>query len=400
MLLLGVVGGFAWIAVLSFDVIHGDQTRVGISNLEPVEIIGPQQTVFKWKTQACEPRDIPDAPARAYRDADGRVHLLASAHVSRAMVGPDLDHVKHECRVIMRSPLDAQPRLYADREWIASPYTTDGKTVFALIHDEYHGNQHAVGHCFTGTLLECWYNAITLARSDDGGLSFHPAEPPPGQLVAATPYRYKRFAGPFGIFQPSNIVFNSKDGYYYVLMFAKGYRAQEEGSCLMRTNDLAKASSWRAWDGSKFSVSFVNPYVVRVASKSHLCEPVSPDKIGTMTQSLTYNTYFGKYLLVSPAGKYSPRKRRTVWGVYYSLSGDLIHWSEPKLIRETELTWTYRCGDADPVAYPSVLDPKSRSRNFETTGRRPYLYFVRLHYSSCAQTFNRDLVRVPIEFSK
>jgi hypothetical protein len=47
-----------------------------------------------------------------------------------------------------------------------------------------------------------------------------------------------------------------------------------------------------------------------------------------------------------------------------------------------------------------VLDPQSKSRNFETTGRRPYLYFTRFHYSACQQTLDRDLVRVPIEFRK
>ncbi len=61
---------------------------------------------------------------------------------------------------------------------------------------------------------------------------------------------------------------------------------------------------------------------------------------------------------------------------------------------------TYRCGDRDPLFYPSILDPTSGSRNFETSGRRPYLYFTRMHYRACQQTSDRDLVRVQIEFSK
>ena len=87
-----------------------------------------------------------------------------------------------------------------------------------------------------------------------------------------------------------------------------------------------------------------------------------------------------------------------MWGFYYSLSDDLIDWEPRKLIREAELTWTYRCGDSNPVMYPSVIDPQSKSRNFETVGKTAWLYFTRNHYKDCKQTSNRDLVRVPIAF--
>jgi hypothetical protein len=119
-----------------------------------------------------------------------------------------------------------------------------------------------------------------------------------------------------------------------------------------------------------------------------------------MSPSLTYNTYFGKYLLVGVESDRDPKKRRTVSGFYYSLSDDLLNWSKRKLIREVELTSTYKCGDRDPVAYPSVLDPHSKSPSFDTTGRHAYLYFTRLHYQGCTQSQDRDLVRVPVEFSK
>jgi hypothetical protein len=301
--------------------------------------------------------------------------------------------------VVMRSALSARPSDYADREWLASPYTLDGRTVYALIHDEYHGNQHAEGHCFSGRYQQCWYNAITLSRSSDGGFSFAHALPPPRNLVAEIPYPYKHDAGPFGLFAPSNIV--RKGDYYYALVFSQRYHAQEAGTCVMRTRNLADPTSWRAWNGDGYDASFVDPYQVRdAASGDHFCKPVSYPEIGTMSESLTYNTYFRKYLLVGASSAYEPHKRRTIAGFYYSVSDDLVHWSMRKLIKEAELPWTYRCGDADPVLYPSVLDSASESRNFETTGRRPFLYFTRFHYSSCRQEFDRDLVRIPIKFSK
>ena len=136
--LLAVVAGFSWIAVKSYDLIHSNNAPLGRAILKPVNVVGAQETVFDWSRQACESRDLPDEPARAYRDAGGEVHLFASHYVSRAMIGPELGRVKHDCRIVMTSERSALPQLFADHEWIASPYTLDGRTIFALVHDEYH----------------------------------------------------------------------------------------------------------------------------------------------------------------------------------------------------------------------------------------------------------------------
>jgi hypothetical protein len=127
---------------------------------------------------------------------------------------------------------------------------------------------------------------------------------------------------------------------------------------------------------------------------------VSKPEIATMHESLTYNTYLRKYVLVGLAGDRLPRRRGVTWGIYYSTSDDLRDWTKRKLVREVELPWTFRCGDQNPILYPSLLDPESTTRNFETTGRRPYLYFTRFHYRDCVQTLNRDLVRVRVEFRR
>jgi hypothetical protein len=395
--LLATIAGFSWVAIQSYEFIHNDEVPLGRTALKPVRVIGDEETVFDWSKQACEKRDVPDTPARAFRGADGQVHLLASHYVTREMIGPGLNDVRHRCAVSMRSAYSPHPDRYEDKEWVMAPYTEDGKTVYALVHDEYQGHTHP-GRCPSGQYPRCWYNAVTEVVSTDGGETFHHVLPPPRHLVAAVPYRYTPDAGPYGIFQPSNIV--KKDSYYYALVYAERYRLQKAGTCAIRTNRLADPSSWRAWDGDGFDLEFTDPYATRTDPGDHVCQPVDVNAIGSMTQSLTYNTYFDKYLLVSPAGLYDSKKRRVVWGFYYSLSDDLIDWSPRKLIKEVELTWTYRCGDPNPVAYPSVLDPKSTSRNFETTGRRAYIYFTRVRYEACIQTLDRDLVRVPIEFEK
>ena len=77
-----------------------------------------------------------------------------------------------------------------------------------------------------------------------------------------------------------------------------------------------------------------------------------------------------------------------------------MEWTPRRLLREAPTTATYRCGGPKPIAYPSLIDPRSRSRSFETTGARAYLYFTRFNYRRCEQTLDRDLVRVPVTISK
>jgi hypothetical protein len=132
-----------------------------------------------------------------------------------------------------------------------------------------------------------------------------------------------------------------------------------------------------------------------------VCAPVSYPEIAIMTDSLTYNTYLEKYVLVSTSAKQSPRSRDPVWGIYYSTSEDLVDWAPRQLIREVVVPWRHRCGeDPNPVSYPSLLDPDSPSRSFDITGRQPYLYFTRFHYRDCRAGLNRDLVRVRVRFSR
>jgi hypothetical protein len=369
-----------------------------LTEAESVEITGSEEIVFDWSEDACEPADIPDTPARAFKDAKGRVQLIASHYVNRRMIGPDLDHVAHDCSVIMSSHHDPDPARFDDREWIHSTYTPDGKTVFALVHDEYQGHTHP-GQCPSGEYFSCWYNAVTLAVSTDGGTSFHHTPPSP-HLVASIPYRYAPGSGPVGLFQPSNIIRNPADGYFYVLLRAQRYQAQRQGTCVMRTTDLTNPRSWRAWDGIGFNVRFIDPYLEpNERPQDHICQPVSYNQIQLMVESLTFNTYLDSFLLVGTAVETKPGGETTS-GIYYSTSDDLIHWTPRRLIREVESRSTYECGKSDPVAYPSVLDPESTSRNFETTGRRAYLYFTRYNHKACRETLDRDLIRVPIEFSR
>jgi hypothetical protein len=355
---------------------------------------GPEQTIYDWSSQQCESEGIPDLPTRAFRDASNNVHLLLQHWVNHQFVGPNLNSVALDCRMTLGSNDNADPSMYDDREWVASPYTLDGTTVYALLHNEYLGSQHP-GQCST-QFPNCWMNSITLASSTNGGMTYtHVAAP--NHLVGSVPYVYTKDVPSYGYSSPSNIV-KRPDGYYYALVHAEAYQAQPPGACLMRTNNLADPKSWRAWDGSSFSVQFIDPYRSSLPPSQHICQPVGYDQIDKMTESLTFNTWLGEYLLIGSDSKYDPNLDRDVYGFYYSTSPDLVHWSERALLMETETPATYQCGDEDPLQYPSALDPNSQSRNFETSGRTMNLYFVRDHFNQyCVQGMDRDLVKIPIE---
>jgi hypothetical protein len=376
-----------------------------------VQQLGPEQTVFDWDTMRCEDNFAADSPARAWRDSTGTVHLTISSDNSFAMTGANLNTVTVDCaHVLLHSDYNADPSTYDDAEWVHAPYTADGTKVYALIHDEYHGWEHP-GQCtqqgqpnrpkvlttpVAGYNPGCWYNAITYATSTDGGYTFtHPT--PPAQLVASVPYTYVQGDAAYGYFSPSNVVKKS-DGYYYILFQAEAYQLQQIGACEARTKTPTNPLSWRAWDGTAFTVQFINPYTNPQPPDTHVCAPVQYENIEKMVQSVTYNSFFKKYLLVGHSQWYDPNRGEWVYGFWYSTSSDLLNWSLRQLLLEIPI-WNYQCGGEDQTAYPVVLNPGSADRNFGTTAQTTYLYFTRIfHDENCNLNGQEDLIRIPIKF--
>jgi len=360
--------------------------RSGAGTIVPevfVRVIGPEEIVFDWTTDRCEERDVPDLPARAFRDADGKVQLIARTR-NRRMIGNTLDSVERDCRITMNSDKDPDPSKFNCGEAIFSLYTLDGETIYALVHNEYHALRY--GQCPSGDPRKCTYIAVTFAKSTNKGRTYsHPTAP--DHLVATEPYPYDPNAGAAAR-NPSNIIYNPNSGYYYAMLHMVG--RQEWGVAVMRTRTLDDPKSWRGWDGKDFSVRFINPYTEPDADPAqHICQPVSRDEIGHMHEFLTFNTYLNKFLLAGQAAQWDPEGKKLIRGFYYSLSNDLIHWTPRKLLMETK-------GGREPggVGYASLIDPSDTSRNFERTGQRPYLYYTHWHRDS-----GRDLVRVPIKFN-
>ena len=362
---------FALVATLIVSIFYAwskASTPVGVPTLSGA-VIGPKQVVFDTQN-GCEQIDIPDAPARAFRDDHEIVHLLATHYVARAMLGPNLNELKRDCRVIYRSLRDPDPAHFQDNNWLYSFYTEDGRRIAALVHSEYDADEFP-GMCATPSETDnCWWNTVTFAQSLDGGYSF--AVPnPPRNLVAALPYRYVigNRASAFGYSGPTNIL--KIGGLYYALINNWPYKAQKYGPCLIRTSDVFDPGSWRAWDGRDFTIRFSDPYREAITKpEEHVCTPV----LAGIAESLSQHVRSGAFIVTQFA---ADDRFNGPPGLYIQGSRDLLHWSKPVLlVRSVDLEvndgpgkWTYE--------YASLLDPASDDRNFSTISDTPYLYYVR-----------------------
>ena len=119
-----------------------------------VEIVGDEELVYDASADRCGPFDAPDLPVRAFRDADGMVQINFSGPSNRRMIGPDFDSLAKDCEVVLASDFDPDPSRHDFSEWMGSTFTFDGETVYALIHNEYHGDQGSTWYAWRDTGAE------------------------------------------------------------------------------------------------------------------------------------------------------------------------------------------------------------------------------------------------------
>src|SRR3954470_18863291 len=91
-----------------------------------VTVVGPAEVVFSAKRDACDGNDVPDAPLRAFRDADGQVVAFGLHYVNRGLRGASLAALKIDCRVVLDSGNNPDPAAYDEHSWITATWTDDG----------------------------------------------------------------------------------------------------------------------------------------------------------------------------------------------------------------------------------------------------------------------------------
>ena len=374
---------FATICALGLVIVSGATTAR--ADDPTIAFSGKLSVVYDPAVDACTPNDQPDMNPRAFRDASGRVVMFALHFVNRPLRGPDLDHLKIDCHVSLDSPLDPDPAHFADRFYVASTWTRDGHDVSALIHEEYHADQH--GRCAFKTDLACWYNTILAFRSDDGGDTFNKARP---TVVAAAPFRQDVDQGRHrGFFEPSNMFSDGR--FVYVFVSTTGWSGQEAGSCLLRTSDPRDPALWRAYDGAGFTIRYADPYHQTFDPKP--CMVIQP--FAYAVGSVVRHAASGRWLAIfqAAAGGQFP-----VEGFYTSTSRDLLHWEPARLLIAGRTLFGDWCkaGDTSLINYPSILDPHSTSRDFDTIGDHPLLFYTSMQAHDC-QTRDRILLRQPLD---
>lgn len=360
-------------------------------------VTGPEEVVFDWTTDQCEPEHIPDIAARAYRDADGMVQLTIGHYVTYRMIGPTLDEVVTDCSTVqLDSDYDPDPSRFDDSEWIGSPYTFDGQTVYAVVHNEYRGDTHTgarPGQCPSGQRLPCLDTSFTMVVSTDGGDTFDDFVEPPGHLIATLPYTYRDDTVPSGIRQPSNVI-EGPDGFLYLFGNVSDQPDEEQWVCAMRTPDLADPTAWRFWDGTAFDGVWRNPYVEVVDPDADKCAPLSPATLpGSVQESIVYDEMLERYVMVGVSD--DPATAAPRWGVYYATSENLVEWTAPEFLIELPVNPSVGDPDNDTIhAYPAIIDPESPSLNFSTSDGEMYLYMSRFNFGGAS--LDRDLLRWPI----
>jgi hypothetical protein len=348
---------------------------------------GPPQAVLA-DSDRCAANDIPDAPARAWRGADGRVRLIAGQHRNRVWSGPSLDALARDCRIVHEGRGDPDPAALDDRTWIAAIVTRDGRDIAALAHMEFQGHRHP-GRCALDRYRACWRNAIVALRSLDGGARF--ARASRGAVVADLPVAYSGLEGrPTGYFGPSNIV--ARDGFWWVWLFAEAWGPQVRGVCLLRAPAERWPPAWSAWDGRGFGARLDGS---AGEAEQRVCRPLPG--LGSTLASVVTHRPTGQLIAVEAARRRDAAGvERT--GIWYRTATEPTHWSPPRLLIELPLLFANHC---EPVvyAYPSLLDPASESRIFDSVGDRPWLYLTELASADCKPSMERRLVRLPLEIA-
>ncbi|MBB5789350.1 hypothetical protein [Jiangella mangrovi] len=360
-------------------------------------VTGPMETAFDYGTERCNTLDLPDAAARAFRDSSGDVHLIATHYLHWASIGSSLNSVTRDCaHMIYAAGANSNPATYDNRGWLETFWTEDGDTIHGLVAMDYHPEHYGLTCATSG---DCWYGTTVQATSTDGGYSFtSPAQGTP-RFVAGAPYQFdSTLPETLGTFVPSNIV-DGGDGYLYATLSFERRAPATDGTCLIRTDDIADPAAWRAWGWSGFTVQFASPYPTAPSIPSaHECVSVA-NSLGRPIRSLIKVEGQDLYLAIAHGTAIVGGVTKTV--VRASTSTDLVTWTTPQTVMELPRYGQFgeNCSthpNQERYQYPSLLDPESTSINFETTGSTAYIYATAITY---CKGLDRDLVRWPISIT-
>lgn len=352
------------------------------------------EVVYNWKKDHCDKWMIPDAPARAFIDADGTARLFAANESNWYMVGKNLASVRSLCNSAYESGKSPNPRMFDGHGWIESTFTRDGKTIVGLISSDWWptsstAEQDRPPGCNVVGPINCHYYAINIGVSRNGGESFSLV--PKTHVLAKVPYkefgavhRILGFATATNLFQ--------KDSFIYAFLGLRASNKGESGSCLFRTRSPSSLEGWEAWNGGEF---VPESNLVSGQGAAEECKPVSvpfpsPVEFRSVNFFADCACYVGMF-----EGARVGKSGALEDGFFYTTSIDLVTWSMPQLV----VTRPQDKECKPMLVYPSLLDPTSKDRNFSSVSSNPYIYFTRINRIGCHGTTDRDLLRVQVQLT-
>jgi len=319
------------------------------------------KTVFSAKANKCNPNFIPDSPARAFRRADGKLELIASHFDNWAMIGNDFDTLKVSCHSIF--PADRYSHNVDGHLWIQATYTENGTRVLGFASQDLTTTNVACGCAPKVAPGHCWVNQIMSIRSENMGDDFGP-----GAVIASFGDKYPADkVNQFGFFATTNILRHG-DYYYMMIFLTPPDNKMPSGDCVFRTKTPEQPMTWRGWDGADFTYRANQPH--STVDKYAL---VTPPEFG-IPRSIQYIPKNNEFIATSQGRIKLAGEPKPVPGFYSMTSPDLIHWSN--LTRVMKMPINARVDDFNDIyTYPSLLDPKSKSKNFETLDHEDALLF-------------------------
>jgi hypothetical protein len=240
----------------------------------------------------------------------------------------------------------------------------DGRDLLMI----YHGENHLFGGIdYPGTPF---YATICLARSHDGGLTWHreggiidgmqpkpPSDPPRPAMGAGN---------------PSAIIVG---GYIYVYYVDLGFNTGPDLTHVARAPVASDGApgSWRKWYDGSFSQPGIGGKSTPVMGRPN----PGAKTVWAANGIVSYNTYLHSYLNVF----------QTAIGFYYATSADLLHWK----IRGEIFAFAH---DEDAMkhgwlwySYPSFLSPGEPDDR--TTDRSGFLYYAKARWDVAPHTMYR-----------
>lgn len=365
-----------------------------------VSAIGPSEVVWRYGGKCAylgsrqnPPAPVtPDSPPRAVRTKDGKVDIFAVNRINLRMVAnKSLSEFSiPDCDQMLVSPGSPDPSTFENFVWVLAPFTRDGQEIYVLAHNEYHGYLYNRGCDSTDAKdpydTRCFYANLTsyVGNTKDMKLIHAPNVP---FVAAAIQYRFNPDMNIAGIQQPTNIFHNPRDNYFYFYAVVSKYKQQHGGNwseCMFRTRDPF-SDPWMAWSGHNWE-AMGNPYLQSDAKKV-TCHPVLHWHLSEVVYDPASDNFIGVGMCPG--------------GICYSASRDLLNMDRPQMLMRIQNfdQWWQRPDNQNPIAYVSILDPTSTSRNFDTVESTPWLYFVKWILHDGRPAGDREIVRVPLQIT-